>query len=360
MAAAAAAKTPGELRAATEKLRQAQQAKPPTPKVSAEEAAEAGNTPAATAPKAEAPVTAQPTATEETPVEVPATVETTEEATATPATEETPEARTEDDDEDDSSVTPSTAKKLRLQLPEKDEVGRLAVSYLKRNRDWTLEQATAAAKEHLGLNKPEAQATTKPKSDLPETVEATNQTITELRALKKQAAQELRTEDVATLDDKILDLTQHRSDLQRQAERDQVKQATVYDQQFVASEARAVELFEFAGKPESPGGKRMVEIEEALRETDDPRYYAANKPLLIAQMVAAEMNIPPRSKKVVAPAKPAAPAPAPAAKKGILPGGDSRSTPIVKPQVSEAESRISKISSMQELQAEMKRLGLPT
>lgn len=355
---AAAAKTPAELRQAIEVLRQAQQAKPtqPTP-AKAEDGNEAAPAPAT--PPSEpivepaAPSEAPPAAPEgDTPAEP-----TPEPETPTPA--EPPADLDEVDRDDDSPVTATTAKRARVQLPENDELGRLTVSFQKRNRDWTLEQAMTAAKEKLGLNKPaDPAAPPPPESTLPKTVDAVNQAIADLRAQKKAAAAELQTERVAELDDQIFDLAQHRTQLERQEEKQVVQQAQAYERDFTKSEARAVELFEFAGKPDSPGGKRMIEIEEALRETGDPRWHDPNKPLLIAQMVAREMNIPPRSKKAAAPAPAAAPATA-QPKKQVLPTGASRTTPVTAP-VNETAKRFEGIKTMKDLQEVYRSLGIPT
>ncbi len=203
---------------------------------------------------------------------------------------------------------------------------------MKRNRDMPMEEAVTRARTQLGIKSPEEQAATteqSPVSNLPQTVDDTVAAIAQLRADRKKANSELRFEDVSDLSDKLEDLIQHRANLERQTERRETEQATAYERQFDASEARAVELYEFAGNPESDGGKRMREIEADLQTNEDPLYNSPDKPLRIAQMVAAELKIAPKRKSVpAAPAKAAAPANgAPVQKKQVIPSGGSRTTP---------------------------------
>jgi hypothetical protein len=98
----------------------------------------------------------------------------------------------------------------------------------------------------------------------------------------------------------------------------------------------------------------MVEIEAELLANDDPLYYSPDKPLKIAQMVAAEKNIAPRKKG--APTTPVKPAPAPAAKKQILPNG-STVPPATSPN-GEAAKRFEGIKSINDLRKEMAQLGV--
>lgn len=355
------AKSPAELRAAAERLRTLQKppVNPPIPPQPDESGA--GPTPA---PKVEKPAEpaapAEPTAPE-TPAE-PATP--SEEPTAAPEEPTTPPASEEDDDTPGDDITPTKAGRNRLPLNEDDEVGRMAAAFKRRNRDWTLEQALEAAKAKLGKNKPAepAAAPAKPKSNMPETVDEVNAKIAELRAQKRTAATELRIDDVASLDDQIFDLAQHRESLQRQAERQETQQAAAYERQFAESEAKAADLYEFASNPESPGGRRMLEIDQALEDTGDPRFHSPNKPLLIAQMVAAELNIAPKSKKSAAVApKPAAPAPGTPApgkpKSQVIPGGDSRTAPAA-PAKNEIDTLIAAARTPAEVLALHKRLGI--
>ena len=79
------------------------------------------------------------------------------------------------------------------------------------------------------------------------------------------------------------------------------QQAAAYNQQLAASRARAAALYDFVRKPDSVGGKRMLEIERQMAVNDDPRYYDPNMPLIIAEMVAKEMHVAPKPAMVPQP-----------------------------------------------------------
>ena len=88
--------------------------------------------------------------------------------------------------------------------------------------------------------------------------------VKRLRAERRKANTDLRFEEASDMSDKLEDLIRHRFNLERNAERKAADQATAYHAAFSKSEARANELYEFAGNPESPGFKRMVEIDREL------------------------------------------------------------------------------------------------
>jgi len=282
---------------------------------------------------------------------------------------ETPEAQepaddiSEEDDGGDGPVTPITGKRAHLRLAQDDKVGRLAASLMKRNRDMPMEEAVSRARSQLGLNN-QTQAEEKvpvPESNLPKSVDETMAEIARLRAERRKANTELRFEDASDLADKVEDLLQHRFTLERQAEQQEIAEAKAYDQKFTSSESKAVDLYAFAADPESPGGKRMREIEADLKDAEDPLYYSPDKPLRIAQMVAAELHIAPRRKGApAAPAKAAAPAPQTTpAKKQVLPGGGSRTTPPPINQPSAIETKIRNTpNTVQGLRDLRKQLGL--
>lgn len=279
-------------------------------------------------PETPAPVAEEPKA--DTP-EAEAAAEETPEADAPDKPEDEVEVETEDDDGGEGPVSPITGKRTHLRLPQDDKVGRLAAALMRRNRDMSMTEAVERANNQLGI-KPKDATTDEPaapKSDLPDSVEATQAAISDLRAKRKAANASLNFEEVSDLSDKLEDLIQHRFNLERNAEKQEVAAASAYDQRFTASESRATELYAFAGDPESDGAKRMLEIEADLKANEDPLYNSPDKPLRIAQMVAAELKIAPRKKGApAAPAKAAAPANGvPVPKKQMLPAGGSRTTP---------------------------------
>lgn len=323
--------------------------------------------PAAPAPAAvEAPVEATPPAdTVATPAEpaqeeTPAAEQVAEEQITPPADQPATETETPEPDIDDGGegpVTPVTGKRAHLRLGEKDEVGRLAAALMKRNRDMPMDEAVTKAKAKLGIT-PQTPDGTNPEGPvLPATVEATQQSISQKLASYKKAMAEVRFEDAADLQAEILTLTGHRSTLERRDETAQRDAAAKADRDFDSSHAKAVELYAFASDPASPGGKRMLEIEAELQDNDDPLYNSPHKPLKIAQMVAAELNIAPRKKGPPVPAaaqpKPTAPAAGP---KGVVPSGSSRTVPpATKPAV---DPQIAGIRSLADLRKVKQGMGL--
>lgn len=314
-----------------------------------------------------APDLAAAAASEETPAAGAAEegAETTTEET--PAAGETPEAGEGDtpDDEGDGgegSVSPISGKRAHLRLPpESDKVGRLALSIAKRNQDMTLEEAMERARTQLGIKPKDAPGTPPaPKSDLPETVDGVDSEIERLETLKAQKYTALEFEEVAKIERQMRKLDRHRTDLERQAERQEVEQVAGYDRDFTASETQAAKLYDFADKPESPGGKRMAEIDADLQANNDPLFHSPDKPLRIAQMVAAELKIAPRRPgKPAAPATAAAPANGTPAKKQVLPGGGSRTTPPPVNQPSAIDTKIKSAKSVQDIRNLRKEMGLP-
>lgn len=343
---AKAAATPAELRGLTEELRK-NQLKPaaPTPPPAAAPAP-VEETPAAE-PAAEAPLEETPAAPEGETPEAP--------AGEAPETEEA-------DDDGEGPVTPLTGKRAHLRLKEDDEMGNLALAYKRRNKDWSLDQAMEAARSQLGI-KPtqEAQAPAEqvdPKiAALPKTVAEVDTLTSQLLADYKKAMSEVRFEDAADAQEKLMNLTRHRSDLERRAENEKTQQAAKYDTDFTKSESQAVDLYPFAADPASAGAKRMAQIEATLRANNDPLYYRADKPLVLAQMVAAELKIAPRNKNAP-PAKAAAPV-VPVQKKGVLPTGGSRTVPVTnqKPALVEA---VSKVQNVHDLRKVLRSVGVQT
>lgn len=349
------AKSTTEIRALLE------EAKRPAPEKPPEEAAK----PSEVEKPAEAETTAEtPPATEEGETPAPEAETTPESTEATPETK--PEEVEDTDDEavaDEGPVKPITSNKVHLRVKDDDEVGRLALAFKKRNRDWTLEQAMEAARDQLGVKTPEKTAATepaKPKSDLPQTVEATDAAIKELRAARRKANAELKFEEASDFGDKVEDMILHRSNLERQIERQEVEATRTYSAKFTQSEAKAIDMYDFAAKPDSPGGKRMKEIDSDLEATGNPLFNDPNKPLKVAMMVANELNIAPRKKGApAAPAKPATPSAPPQAKKQVLPSGNSRTT-VPNPNQPPADvAKYQAIKTMSDLRKVRQELGLP-
>ena len=240
-------------------------------------------------------------------------------AEAAPAEPEAPGATPEP-----SSVETPEAKNLRLKLPESDKVGRTAAAYQQRNPDWTLKECIAAAERQLGIESTPAPKPEAPKADqngFPTTIEGVDAAIESLEMERRAARVQMDLEKGEDIDMQIRRLDRHRLTIERQAEQQAAQQVARYNQAFDAAESQAQELYEFARNADSPGAIRMREIEQELKLTGSPLYESPDKPLKIAHMVAAELNIAPRSKKAATAApKPVAP---PAPKKQVLPGGST-------------------------------------
>lgn len=347
------AKTPADLRALTEQLRKAPistapvQQKAPVPEATPAVEATPAEAPAEPAAEAEVqPEGEQPAAdTEATPEEG------QDQAAAEPEGEE-PE------DGGDGPITPVSGKRAHLRLPENDQVGRLAAALMKRNRDMPMAEAVAKASEQLGIQKaPESkQAAEDPQTPkLPRTVKEVDALMEQKLADLKKAMSDIRQEDAADIQAELMKLMMHRSNVERSADRESTQAETKYHADYTASETKAVDLYPFAADPKSPGGKRMIEIERALEQNGDPLFHSPGKPLKIAQMVAAELNIAPRSK--TPPVKAAAPV-APAPKKGVLPTGSSRTVPPAANQPPAIDAQIKAVKNSYELRKLLSTLGV--
>ena len=345
---ASKANSPQAIRSLLSDLRKAPAIKPA-------EVKPAEATPAPAAPPAEAPAAETPAADAPPAEDTPA-------PDADPAADPTASDETDDDGEGGGSpITPITGKRAHLRLPpESDKVGRLALSILKRNQDLTLEEATARAKGQLGIKTdaaPAPDAAAAPKSDLPTTIEAVDAELERIDAEREKALTELRFEEVAKLDRSMRKLDRHRLQIERDTERQSSVQAREYHAAFDAAQSKSAELYEFASNPDSAGTKRMLEIDAALQENNDPLYNSPDKPLRIAQMVAAELRIAPRKKGQAAPVKPAAPAPAaPAPKRQVLPGGGSSTIPPVSTPTTAVAEQVAGIKTAHQLRQFLKPL----
>ncbi len=293
--------------------------------------------------------------------DTPAAPEAATEPPAEPATPE-PAPAAEPEPEPDE-VTPVTADRIRIRRNKDDELGRLADAFQLRNRDWTADQCMSAAKDRLGVKPATPDAPAKPEPvgnpDLPQSIVAVDSAIEQLEAEKLEAAKNLDVLKTAELDGKIRRLDRHRDQIERRetqvAAQQEAQRATEYDTHFVASEQRAADFYPDAAKPESDFGKRMVEVEESLKDLNDPLYFDPDKPLKIAQMVARERNIAPRKPGAKAAAIPVAPPKPPAPPKGILPTGGSKTAPA--PAVQPVVEKIHAVKTPHDLQVLMRSLG---
>lgn len=216
-----------------------------------------------------------------------------------------------DDDGDDAS---DDQKKLdeqeRFRVRSKDPLTKETLRLLSRNRDLDIEQARELARKNLveqGVIKDESAG--KDDGDdasddgMPKTVEDAESRISDLEAQAKTAMEEdFDFTKASELQAEINKLNRHIGTLQlNEVQREKEEQESArakYIENFNASQAKAEATYDFAKDPESEGSKLMSEIDERLKEAGDPRYSDPNKPLIVAQMVARELNIAPKGKTV--------------------------------------------------------------
>jgi hypothetical protein len=287
-----------------------------------------------------------------------------------PAEETIPTGEDTDETEESDAggpVTPIAKSKIHLRLKEGDEVGRLAMAYMKRNRDMTVKEATAAAEKQLGVKPEPAPAPEEtPKAPdpaaLPDTIEGIDSAIDAVEVERMKLAESLDFAGAYKLDAQLRKLERQRLAVEKAAEQAKVQEAATYDSAFTRSEAKAIELYEFAAQFDSPAARRMVEIEKVLQENEDPLFYSPDKPLRVAQMVAAEMSIAPRvngNGKMATPVKAAPSAPAlRSPPKQIIPGGNSGTAPKVSSQTADI-AKIKGITTLTDLRKFRQSLGLP-
>jgi len=178
-----------------------------------------------------------------------------------------------------------------------------------------LSEALELAKRNLGVEEnPNADTEDSEESEYGEHEEDPTQGVTlaeakaDLKDLRKQASQALREGDLdeaADFNDQISDTEELIEEIIERDERDSYTQRHEHDTAFESSVLRATDLYPDFGNEGSEFFDRCTEIDESLQDTDDPRYFDANKPLMIAKMAAAELNVAPirkgrKSSKTVA------------------------------------------------------------
>lgn len=352
----ASATTPAQIAA----LKAEYFARPPAPQPAPapEDGTTPEPTPAATPPPPAEPATPEPAAEPAgdppaEPAEPPA-----EPATpAEPEPEPTPEP-------DSGPIKPIDRARLRFD----NDVDKLAAAYKSRNSDLTLKECIARAEKDLGIT-PASESPAQPaqpaapqvigSKDLPQTIEAVDVSLTQLEGQLVEMTTALNFEEVAKINLQIRRLDRQRATIEKEADRQEIQQLNAYDSGFTQSEERAAQFYPQSVDKDSAFGKKMLEIEGNLQATNDPRFHSADKPFLVAQMAAVELNIAPkRQGSTPAPAvRPAAPAPTPQSKpKGMLTPGAARTAPA--PAVNAViDKQISEVKTPAQLEALKLKLG---
>lgn len=255
------------------------------------------------------------------------------------------------DPEGDAS---ENAKGKQYRLRTKDKVEAHALVLRHRNPDLSLKECLARAEKEFAGEKP-ADAPADAANGMPETVEATKAKLAELRAARTKAmVVEMDLAKADSLDLEMENLRQHAVVLAQKAKEQETKDAEeqaradqAYRKEFDASNAKATGLYNFLGDETSAGFARAREIDAAMAESGDPRYYDANKPLLIAHMVAAELRIAPKSAKAPV-ASPAAKPAVPPKPVSMISSGGSRTTAQTT-QTGQQMAQIAAVKSVEDL-----------
>lgn len=131
--------------------------------------------------------------------------------------------------------------------------------------------------------------------------------IKTLVAMKKMAMTNLEFETAANIDEQIESLRDQRDELrakesseneikkQQEELRNAVKrqqQEAEFDRAYSKSESNAVTFYPDAAKADSELTKRMIELDNHMRDLGDPLYYSPDKPFILAKAAAKELGIP--------------------------------------------------------------------
>jgi len=191
-----------------------------------------------------------------------------------------------------------------------DEVEEKAMWIRRGNPDIPLKQAISMAERELGIQPetPPTAATTPVQTEvLPDINGIANEILT-LEEQHKVAIQLQDGDQMAETWGQIRAKERELAAAQQQAAQAQAVRRQQEDATWERSNQEAATLYPEFADTNSDFHKRCVEIDQAFKQTNDPRYGRHDKPKLLAQIVAAEMNrVPqvPGSRPKAAPVTPA-------------------------------------------------------
>jgi hypothetical protein len=263
----------------------------------------------------------------------------------------------ESDDEEESGDKKPKSKRYRVRS--EDPVELRALELKARNRDMSLKEAMEKAEAELGSNTDKSGENADESgsdSDLPSTVDATEAEIEKLIAERKTALREdLDFEKADELDAEIRKLDRHVADLKVKDFQNQAQQQQGNVEKKEAAKAKAVELYDFVTQ-DGPEVERMEEIDAQLREANDPQVDDPEYPLRLAQMVAKEMGIAPKGKRVKKPDQ-ATPGQPPKKKSPVQPASASARTQAPPSPQGQLDEKIDAIKSPHDLEEFIESLG---
>lgn len=215
----------------------------------------------------------------------------------------------EQDSESHEDSANSGEKYAQFRLRPTDEVDAEAMR-IKKAADLaqapiSLTDALAIAKRKLGIKDVEAQPQTSEYNEYSETPEeeadpyegiSYSDAKQEIKELRKRHSQALRDGDLDEAADIMDQLSDTEDLLEVLAEKETFReqnQRKQNDSAFNSSVDRATEMFPDFMNTESEFYQRCQEIDQALQDTGDPRFYDPDKPLLVARMAAKELDVAP-------------------------------------------------------------------
>jgi hypothetical protein len=226
--------------------------------------------------------------------------ETTEEKTEADATEDADENADDTDQTDDT-----TPKRKHVNLSRMGEDKAKLVLFLDKNPDVPLDKAV----EILGISLTKQEQQEAAETGLPKTVAEVDDLIKAKRAERKKAfGEDLDFKLAADLDEEIETLRDHAATLQSQEAAARSQETERFTSAFDESKRNAVKYYPDAAKADSPLVKRMLELDEVLKETGDERFNDPDKPFLLAKSAAKDLGILPTSPSSAKKSPPPAPA----------------------------------------------------
>jgi len=217
-------------------------------------------------------------------------------------------AETETESTNDEEAAAKRESQFRLRPEEKldAEAFRIFKAAQSAQAPVSMSEALGLARNHLGI--PDTQpntasddivATDQEAEDSEDSVfdgitqDEAKQNLRDLRMDQNRAMRDGDLDEAADIGERIID-AEELIDVLGERESEAMEVATSErSRQFENSHTKAVETFPDFAKEDTEFFAKCREIDEALETTDDPRYYDANKPLLVAQMAARELNVAP-------------------------------------------------------------------
>lgn len=194
-------------------------------------------------------------------------------------------------------------------LPERLRVGtwpeeeRKALLLRQRNPDMTLAEALERVRGTRQVEESGQEA-----NQLPSQEDLQAQ-IAALKAERAEAKRNFDAEKELELEDRIEAARNALEQVRIEAARLQQEEASKFEQTVESSKSRAVSLYPDVTDANSALVQKMMEIDSMLKESDNPLFYSADKPLKVAQMAANELGIAPRNPNAKQPASPRSTAP---------------------------------------------------